>query len=135
MKFHQLQENSKTAVALAPVRNVTSDDQDGSAVDLTALPQFRDALVLCMVGTPTGGTMSIVFTLEAAGSDDVFAPVSGKTATRTSAGISEIQFDPNALPAGTTQIRLNRAVTISGGNTVETAAALILAAPSSAPVS
>lgn len=139
MKFHQLQENSKCSIGLPPKAGAASDDDDGAAIALAGQPLFRSGLALCHVGAATGSpsSFSIVFTLEAAGSDNVFTAVSGKTATRTAAGLSEIAFDPNALPAGTTQIRMNRTVSITGGSTptVPTSSVVILSAPSNAPVS
>lgn len=136
MKIQNLQENTKSAVALAPYNGADNDDQDGTGIDLLSFTQCHSALALCHVGAATGtpDSFSIVFTLEDSADNVTYSPVSGKTATRTTAGLSEISFNPSTLQR---YVRLNRVLDITNGSSpkVPSSASFLFGAPHRAPLS
>lgn len=142
MLFYHLASLFKAFLNLPAKANVTTNDEDGTAIDLVAEGQFHSGLALCQIGAATGGpsSVSVVFTLEESADNSVWTTAKDSdganatvTITGTAASTKQIDFYPNQLKQ---YIRLNRVVTIAGGTspTAPTAGTLLLGAGRKIPV-
>lgn len=143
MLFYHLASLFKAILNLPVKANSTTNDEDGTGIDLVAEGQFHSGAALCQIGAATGSpsAVTVAFTLEE--SDDNTAWTTAKnsdgddatvTVTGLTAAQKTIDFFPNQLKQ---YLRLNRTVTITGGSspTVPTAGTILLGAGRELPVS
>lgn len=100
MKIYNLQENTNSEIGNAPKAHTHSASPvNGTGIDLLGFSQCHSALILCQTGAATGtpDSFSQAFALEDSADNLTFTAVSGASATRTSAGLSEIHFNPAEL--------------------------------------
>lgn len=136
MQKYNLQENSKSYVGLASKASAHGADEQGTAIDLSAIPMCESGIVLCNTGAATGtpDSFSIVYTLmECATTGGSYTAVTGATVTVTAAGIAEIPFVPSSTLGF---LKVRREVTIVNGSSpaVPTSASVLVSAPHRAPL-
>lgn len=137
MKIYNLQENTSPQIGNPPKAHTHSATPvDGTGIDMLTLSQCHSGLVLCQTGAATGtpDSFSQVFALEESDDNITFTAVSGKSATRTSAGISEIHFNPAELKR---YLMVSVTTTIVNGSspTVPGSAAFLFGSPHRAALS
>lgn len=142
-KLNNLYHSVKPYIGLPPKANVTTDADNGTAIDYRALDQFHSGQALIHVGAATGSpsSFSIVYTLEHSTDNSTWVTAPGAlssahadaTVTVTAAGIYQLPFEPDALRR---YHRIKRAVTITGGTspTVPNGAVLLYGDPRRQPV-
>jgi len=100
---HQIQENTKNVLGLAPVDS-TGAANNGAGIDTLAHANFGEVLTLITVGSASGtpDSFSVAAKIQQSsddGSGDAYADVSGLTMTAitTNNGVGEIHFDKGEL--------------------------------------
>lgn len=136
MQKYNLQENSKSYQGLAAKASAHADDEQGTAIDLSAIPVCESGLVLCNTGAATGtpDSFSIVYTLMECATTGGSYTTTGITTTVTASGVAELAFVPSHTLGF---LKVRREVTIVNGSSpkVPTSASVLVSAPHRAPLS